>query len=73
MIYWHLIPIIAENKRHAHHETFAYNESLQHLTILVLLIKILFFFRLLSSAHLFQSNQPFQAIEFVDRHVSEKL
>ena len=53
--------------------SFAYNESLQHLTILVLLIKILFFFRLLSSAHLLQSNQAFQAIEFVDRHVSEKL
>ena len=52
----------------------AYNESLQHLTILVLLIKILFFFfQHLSSAHLFQSNQPFQAIEFVDRHVSGKL
>ena len=39
----------------------------------VLLIKILIFFRPLSSAHLFQSNQVFQAIEFVDRHVSEKL
>ena len=52
---------------------FAYNESLQHPTIAVLLIKILIFFRPLSSVHLFQSNQRFQAIEFVDRHVSEKL
>ena len=51
----------------------AYNKSLQHPTIAVLLIKILIFFRPLSSVHLFQSNQRFQAIEFVDRHVSEKL
>ena len=53
--------------------SFAYNESLQHPTIAVLLIKILIFFRPLSSVHLLQSNQRFQAIEFVDRHVSEKL
>ena len=31
------------------------------------------FFRPLSSVHLFQSNQRFQAIEFVDRQVLEKL
>ena len=43
------------------------------MTIAALLIKILIFFRPLSSVHLFQSNQRFQAIEFVDRHVSEKL
>ena len=54
-------------------EPFAHNESLQHPTIAVLLIKILIFFRPLSSVHLFQSNQRFQAIEFVDRHVSEEL
>ena len=48
-------------------DTFAYNESLQHPTIAVLLIKILiFFFDPLSSVHLFQSNQHFQVIEFVD-------
>ena len=52
---------------------FAYNESLQHPTIAVLLIKILIFFRPLGSVHLFQSNQLFQAMEFLDRHVSEKL
>ena len=46
-------------------EPFAYNESLQHLTIVDLLIKILIFFRPLSSVHLLQSNQCFQAIEFV--------
>ena len=47
---------------------FAYNESLQHLTIAVLLMKIVIIFfdySLLSSLHLFQSNQHFQAIEFV--------
>ena len=54
-------------------DSFAYSESLQHPTIAILLIKILIFFRPLSSVHLLQSNQRFQAIEFVDRHVSEKL
>ena len=34
-----------------------------------LLIKILISFWPLSSIHLFQSNQRFQAIEFVDRHM----
>ena len=52
---------------------FANNESLQHLTIAVLLIKILIFIRPLISVHLFQSNQRFQVIEFVDQHVSEKF
>ena len=62
---WHVISIIAENT--------CKRESLQHPTIAVLLIKILIFFRPLSSVHLFQSNQCLQAIEFVDRHVPEKL
>ena len=52
---------------------FAYNESLQHQTIAVLLIKILIFFRSLSSVHLLQGNQRFEVIEFVGRHVSEKF
>ena len=52
---------------------FAYNKSLQHPTISVLLIKILIFFQLLSSVNLFQSNQYLEAIEFVDQQVSEKL
>ena len=51
----------------------AYNESLQHPTIAVLLIKILIFFLPLSGVHLFQSNQRFEAIEFVDQHISQKL
>ena len=51
---------------------FAYNESLQNPIIIVLLIKILVFLPL-SSVYPFQSNKLFQAIEFVDRHVSEKL
>ena len=38
----------------------------------VLLIKIIVFFDHWSN-HLFQSNQRFQAIEFVDRPVPEKL
>ena len=51
----------------------AYNKSLQHPTITVLLIKILIFFLPLSSVHLFQSNQCFEATEFMDQHISEKL
>ena len=51
-------------------DSFAYIESLQHLIIAILLIKILIFFLPLSSVQLLQS---FQAIEFGDRHVSEKL
>ena len=42
-----------------------YNTRPVSLTIEVLLIKIFI--------HLLQSNQPFQAIEFMDRPVSEKL
>ena len=48
--------------------SFPYNKSLQHRTITVLLIKILIFlFRPLSSVHLLQRSQRFQAIEFVNR------
>ena len=54
-------------------DSFAYSESLQHPTIAILLIKILIFLRPRSSVHLLQGNQPFQATEFVDLHVSEKL
>ena len=54
------------------HDSFAYSESLQHPTITILLIQILIFLRPLSSVHLLQGNQRFQAMEFVDRHVSEK-
>ena len=39
----------------------------------VLRIKIPIFFFDRGSAHLFQSNQRFQAVEFVDRPVLEKL
>ena len=53
-------------------DVFAYNESLQHPEhrVAVLLTKILSLFRPLSSVHLFQKNQRFQPIKFVDRHVS---
>ena len=71
---WHIISIIAENKPHAHHKTpFAYNESLQPPTIVVLLIKILIFF---DHPVVFTYSKVvnfFEAIEFVDWHVSEKL
>ena len=32
-----------------------------------------FFFQLLSSVHLFQKNQHFEAIEFMEQHILEKL
>ena len=51
----------------------AYNKRFQHPNITVLLIKILIFFLPLISVHLFQSNQYFEAIEFMDQHISEKL
>ena len=60
---------IAENKSHAHPKTHLHTVK----TITILLIQILIFFRPLSSVHLLQSNQRFQAIEFEDRHISEKL
>ena len=50
---------------------FAYNESLQHLTINVLLIKILIFS---DYSVVFTCSKVinFQALEFVDQHVSKK-
>ena len=42
-------------------------------TITDLLIKVLIFFRPLSSVHLFQSNQCFQEREFMERHITEIL
>ena len=47
-----------------------YNSRPVSLNIEVLLIKIPLF---LTTIYLFQSNQRFQAIEFVDRPVPEKL
>ena len=63
---WCVISIIAENKPHAHHETYfhlikVYNSWTVSLTIEVLLTKIFRFFDHWS-IHLFQSNQLFQAI-----------
>ena len=61
---------LRKNKRHAHHKTHmhamkVYNTRPSQFCN--------FFFRPLSGVHLLQSNQCFQAMEFVDRHVSEKL
>ena len=50
-----------------------YNDILWHPTIADLLIKVLIFFRPLSIFHLFQSNQRFQKIEFMERHITENL
>ena len=64
-----------KKKRPAHHKTHlhtmkVYNSRPVSLNIEVLLIKIPLF---LTTIYLFQSNQRFQAIEFVDRPVPEKL
>ena len=64
---WRVISIIAENKPHAHYETYFHLIKINNswpvsLTIEVLLIKIFRFFDHWS-IHLFQSNQLFQAID----------
>ena len=65
--------ITLEQKK-THGLVFAYKMKVNNTRpVSHLLIKILISFWPLSSIHLFQSNQRFQAIEFVDRHVSEKL
>ena len=69
---WHIISIIAENKLHACHKTICIQWKLQHSIIAVFLIKTPLFLTTVS-VHLFQSNQCFQVIEFVDLPVPEKL
>ena len=74
---WQVISIIAKNKLHNHHKTYwhtmkVYNIQPVSLIINVWLIKIVLFFDHWSN-HLFQSNQHFQVIEFVNRPVQEKL
>ena len=64
---WRVISITAENKPHAHYETYfhlikVHNSWPVSLIIEVLLIKIFCFFDHWS-IHLFQSNQLFQAID----------
>ena len=54
-------------------DPFAYNESLQPPTIVVLLIKILIFFDHPVVFTYSKVVNLFEAIEFVDWHVSEKL
>ena len=68
---------IAENKPHAHHKTNLQTMKVSNtrpvgLTIKVLHIKIVLFFNHWSN-HLFQSNQHFQVIEFMDQPVPEKF
>ena len=67
-----LIQIFINENKSSSQDPLAYSESLQHPNITILLINIYTFFRSLSSVHLFLSNQCLQAIEFVDRHISEK-
>ena len=59
---------ITENKLHAHHkDPFAYSQKVyNNQTSEFCELRFL-------CVHLFLSNQCFQATEFVDRHVSEKL
>ena len=75
---------MAKDKPYAYNKTHLYTMKVYNtrpvsLTIKVLLIKIVLFFDHWSDHlcfifnHLFQSNQRFQAIEFLDRPVPEKL
>ena len=67
-----LISIITENKLHAHHKTHLHTmKVLQQPTTKVCSLRLFFFYHW--SIHLFQSNQSFQAIEFVDRPVRKSL
>ena len=76
---WRVISIIAKNKPHAHHKTHLHtvNETLQH--PISLLPHRNFSHRDSSfffddwNIHLFPSNRRFQAIEFVDFPLPEKL
>ena len=54
---WHVISIIADNKTHVHHKSYLHTMKVCNTrTSQVCLLRI-FFFRPLSSVHLFQSNQ----------------
>ena len=67
------ISIVAENKPDAHQTTTCTdNESLQHLTIAVLLIKILFFFRPLSTNVQRWPPDPYFAFSSLVPHFSEE-
>ena len=71
---WRVISIIAENKPHAHPKTHLHAVKVYNTgPVSLLLTKISSVFFDQRSGHLFQSSQRFQAIEFVDRPVPEKL
>ena len=69
--------LVTENKPYAHLKTHLHVKKVYYtlpvsLTIDVLLIKIVLFFDHWSN-NLFQINQRFQVIEFVERAIPEKL
>ena len=83
---WELITSLPESKKSDEHgmsfrsslKNEMFNESLQHIpyqlaTLCAPLIEVLLIKILLFLDHLFQSNQHFQAIEFVDQPIPEKL
>ena len=71
---WRVISIVAENKPHAHHKIYLHTMTVCNTRpVSLFIIIILLFFSDHRRFHLFQSNQRFQTIEFVDRTVPEKL
>ena len=72
---WRVISIIAENKPHAQHKIHLHTVTVCNTrpVSLFIIIILLFFFSDHLRVHVFQSNQSFQAIDFVDRTVPEKL
>ena len=67
-----VITIFAENKPHVHHKTHLHTMKVYNTQpVSLLLIKFSFFFDH-RSVHMFQSNQCFQAIEFIDRRILHK-
>ena len=69
----HVISIIAENKPHAHHKNICIQWKFTTPYHRIFGNWDSYFFRPLSCAHLFQCNERFQVIEFVDLDVSGKL
>ena len=70
---WHVISIIGENSPHAHDKTHLHTVKVYiALPSKFCSLKILLFFDHWS-IHFFQSKQCFQAIEFVDWPILEKL
>ena len=72
---WHVISIITKNRPHAHHKSHLHTMKVYNTQpVSLLLIKFSFFSttEAFTCSKIFQSNQCFQAIEFIDRRILHK-